>query len=112
MLAMFARASAKMIATFVVMVAFFLLCLLYFPGAIVSLQDFSQYLETEVRNPPIDDVSKSVYRMLVNDGTILGVLATIIARLFVEIVSWIGGSLWALRKGDEALPASDPYAEV
>ncbi len=103
---MFARASTKLLATFVVVIIMMILAFAFFPQAIVWMQDFIELLDERLRNPPMQEQAKVLYRTLVNENTMFGIIMTIIARMVVELIAWAGGSVWKSMKGDSGATAT------
>ena len=92
---MMSRASTKLFATFIMVIILMLLSFAFFPHAIVAMQDFVELLDAQLRNPPLkSEQAKVLYRTLVNENTMFGIIMTIIARMVVEIIAWAGGSIW------------------
>lgn len=107
---MFARASTKLLATFVVVIIMMVLAFAFFPQAIVWMQDFIEMLDERLRNPPIQEQAKVLYRTLVNENTMFGIIMTIIARMVVELIAWAGGSIWkAMGHGGDAPTTGNSY---
>ncbi|MEO0983087.1 MAG: hypothetical protein AAFX03_10595 [Pseudomonadota bacterium] len=92
MIGMMARASTKMVATFVVVIVFFLICFAFAPWIIRGLQDVAEWMDNYLRTPPLNEQALILYRTLVNENTLLGIITTVVARMIVEIVSWVGGT--------------------
>ena len=65
----------------------------FFPGALNTLTDFANYLEGYVRNPDLDEQGTFLFRTLVNENTIFGIITTLIARSVVELFAWIFGMM-------------------
>ncbi|MEL6473210.1 MAG: hypothetical protein AAFQ21_03940 [Pseudomonadota bacterium] len=93
-LGMFSRASAKLVATFITVILLMMLSFAVMPWAITGLQNFIETLDALTRDPPLNDQAKVLYRTLVNENTMFGIVMTIIARAIVETVAWIGGRLF------------------
>ncbi|MEM6899402.1 MAG: hypothetical protein AAF583_06500 [Pseudomonadota bacterium] len=91
LLTLFSKASAKLAATFVTVIVLMLAGFAFFPGAVNSLSDFTNYLEGFLRNPPLNEQATVLFRTLVNEQTIFGIIITMIARSFVEFVAWFFG---------------------
>lgn len=102
LLGVFTRASAKLAATFVVVILLMIIAFAVAPGWIVGLQDFVETLNEHLRNPPLNQQGKVLYRTLVNENTIFGILMTLIARAIVETVAFAGGSTWKAMRGSNA----------
>lgn len=93
LLKLFGKASAKLIATFIMVIVLMLLGFAFFPGALNALTDFANYLEGHVRNPNLDEQGTFLFRTLVNENTIFGILTTLIARSVVEFFALIFGMM-------------------
>ena len=100
LLGVFSRASAKLAATFVVVIILMILAFAVAPGAIVGLQDMVEDLNEMLRNPPLNQQATVLYRTLVNENTIFGILMTLIARAIVETCAFGGGRAWKAMRGD------------
>ncbi|MAK60144.1 MAG: hypothetical protein CMK09_04120 [Ponticaulis sp.] len=86
------RSSAKLVASFVLVIVMMVLAFAFMPEAIRSAQDHIEGINDMVRTPPLlDDQGLILYRTLVNENTIFGILMTLIARAIIEIVSWVFG---------------------
>lgn len=100
MLAVIAKTSAKSLATFLVWLLFFMICITLAPGIITKLQDAADAIEGAVRTPEFLDAQKLFVWRIVSDGNvIMGVFTTLIARSIVEIGAYICGSI--LSSGDD-----------
>lgn len=88
---LFGRASAKLIATFVMVIILILLGFAFFPSALNALNDFANTLEGMLRNPPLNEQATVLYRTLVNENTIFGIVMTMIARSVVELFALLFG---------------------
>jgi len=109
LLGLFGKASAKIIATFVMVIVLMLLGFAFFPGLLNQLSDFANYLESHVRNPNLDEQGTFLFRTLINENTIFGILSTIIARAVVELFAWIFGSLWKAMRGPSSPADAEGY---
>jgi len=108
-LGLFGKASAKIIATFVMVIVLMLLGFAFFPSALNQLSDFANYLESHVRNPNLDEQGTFLFRTLINENTIFGILTTIIARAVVEFFAWIFGAFWTSMRGPSSAANADGY---
>jgi hypothetical protein len=108
-LGLFGKASAKIIATFVMVIVLMLLGFMFFPGLLNQLSDLANYLEGHVRNPGLDEQGTFLFRTLINENTIFGMLATIIARAVVEFFAWIFGSIWTSMRGPKNVSNAEGY---
>lgn len=87
----FSKASAKLAATFVMVIILMLSGFAFFPSAVNSLSDFTNYLEGFLRNPPLNEQATVLFRTLVNEQTIFGIIITMISRSIVELIAWFFG---------------------
>ncbi|MEO0881520.1 MAG: hypothetical protein AAFY34_02195 [Pseudomonadota bacterium] len=87
----FSKASAKLAATFIMVIVLLLVGFAFFPGAVNGLSDFTNYLEGYLRNPPLNEQATVLFRTLVNEQTIFGIIMTMIARSIVEFTVWFFG---------------------
>ena len=85
LLGLFGKASAKLIATFIMVIVLMLLGFAFFPGMLNALSDFANYLESYVRNPTLDEQGTFLFRTLVNENTIFGIITTLIALSLIHI---------------------------
>ena len=108
-LGLFGKASAKIVATFVMVLVLMLLGFMFFPGVLNQLSDLANYLESHVRNPGLDEQGTFLFRTLINENTIFGMLATIIARAVVEFFAWIFGAFWKSLRGPSHPADADGY---
>ena len=93
LLKLFSKASAKLFATFIMVIVLMLLGFAFFPGALNALSDLANMLESQVRNPNLDEQGTFLFRTLVNENTIFGILTTLIARAVVEFFAWAFGAI-------------------
>lgn len=93
LLGLFGKASTKLVATFVMIIVLMLLGFAFFPSALNRLSDFANLLEGYVRNPDLDEQGTFLFRTLVNENTIFGILSTLIARSVVELFALIFGTV-------------------
>jgi len=105
------NASAKLVATFFMVIFLMLIGLVLFPHQLNQLNDFANWIANweAIRNPDIPEQGKFLFRTLVNESTIFGILTTLIARIFVEVIWWGSVRLWAMVNPPEEAPA--PKAE-
>ncbi len=94
LLKLFSKASAKLMATFIMVIVLMLLGFAFFPGMLNALSDLANTLEGYVRNPGLDEQGTFLFRTLVNENTIFGILSTLIARAVVEFFAWVFGGLF------------------
>lgn len=92
------NASAKLIATFFVVLGLMLLAFAFFPSAINELREaIQQFLLTDfMRDPPLSEQGELLFDMLINEASIFGIVMTLIARMIVEIIFWCSVRLWLL----------------
>lgn len=109
LLGLFSKASAKIIATFIMVIVLMLLGFAFFPSALNSLSDFANYLESHVRNPNLDEQGTFLFRTLINENTIFGIISTLIARALVEFFAWMFGSIWKAMRGPKTTSDADGY---
>lgn len=100
------NASAKIIATFFMVLFLIMLGILFFPSAYNGVNDFANWIANlnMVRNPDFGEQGVAVTRVFINESTIFGVVMTLIARMVVEIIFFGSGALWRMvnPKSDEA----------
>lgn len=92
----FGLVSTKIVLTFFMVIFLLLIGFAFFPDALNRLQDFTNWIEGQVRDPDIDERGKYLFRTLVNENTIFGIIMTLIARALIEFIFWICGILWRL----------------
>jgi len=109
LLGLFSKASAKIIATFVMVIVLMLLGFAFFPGVLNQLSDLANYLESHVRNPNLDEQGTFLFRTLINENTIFGIISTIIARAVVELFAWMFGSIWKAMRGPSTPADAEGY---
>lgn len=90
--------SAKILATFFMVLILMMLGVLFAPSAFNGVNDFANYLANldMIRNPNLGDQGIAVFRVFINEAAIFGILMTLIARIVVEIVWWGSAKLWRL----------------
>lgn len=100
------NASAKIIATFFMVLFLIMIGILFFPGAYNAVNDFANYLANleMVRNPNLGEQGVAVTRVFINEATIFGVLCTLIARAVVEVIFFLMALLWRLANGKPVDP--------
>lgn len=91
-------ASAKIIATFFMVLLLMMLGVLFVPGVFNGVNDFANYIANmeAIRNPNLGEQGVAVFRVFINEASIFGILMTLIARVFVEVIWWICGQLWRM----------------
>ncbi|MCR9269431.1 MAG: hypothetical protein ACX94B_15855 [Henriciella sp.] len=92
------NASAKILATFFMVMVLIMIGVLFVPSLFNGVNDFANYLANldMVRNPDIGEQGVAVTRVFINESSIFGIVMTLIARIFVEIIWWCSGQLWAM----------------
>jgi hypothetical protein len=92
------NASSKIIATFFMVMVLILIGVMFVPSLFNNVNDFANYLANLnwVRNPDFGDQGVAVTRVFINESSIFGIIMTLIARVFVEIIWWGSGQLWTL----------------
>jgi len=100
------NASAKIVATFFMVIVLMLAGLVLFPQQLNQLNDFANYIANQewIRNPDIPEQGKFLFRTLVNESTIFGILMTLIARAIVEILFFLIGLMWRVANGQPVDP--------
>ena len=105
----FTMVSTKIAATFFMVIFLMLLGFAYFPDLLNRLSDFTNWIEGQIRDPDMNDRGKFLFRTLVNENTIFGIIMTLIARAVIEFIFWIGGIMWRIAnpkpKEEPAAPA-------
>jgi hypothetical protein len=88
--------SAKILATFFMVLILMMLGVLFVPSAFNGVNDFANYLANMnmIRNPNLGDQGIAVFRVFINEASIFGILMTLIARTVVEIIWWLTAALW------------------
>ena len=66
----------------------------------------ANWIESMIRDPSMDDRGKFLFRTLVNENTIFGIIMTLIARALIEFIFWVSGMLWRLVNPPEPQPAN------
>ena len=92
------NASAKIMATFFMVLILMMLGVLFVPSAFNGVNDFANYLANleMIRNPNLGDQGTAVLRVFINEAAIFGILTTLIARVVVELIWWGSDKLWNL----------------
>ena len=100
------RSSTKLALSFVLVIVIMILCFAFAPGVIRSMQDWIEGINDMIRTPPIlTDQGLILYRTLVNESTIFGILMTLVSRGLIEIAAWAFGQGYkAARKSKTAKP--------
>jgi hypothetical protein len=107
------NASAKIVATFFMVIVLMLAGLVLFPQQLNQLNDFANYIANQewIRNPDIPEQGKFLFRTLVNESTIFGILMTLIARAIVEILFFLIGLMWRVANGQPVDPVEAAVQE-
>lgn len=102
------NASAKLVATFFMVIFLMLLGLVFFPTQLNQLNDFANYVANWewIRNPDIPEQGKFLFRTLVNESTVFGILTTLIARAVVEVLFYTLGVMWRIANREDDSQAS------
>lgn len=97
------NASAKLIATFFMVLALMLLAFAFFPGVINGLREaIQEFLLTDfMRDPPLNEQGELLFDMLINEASIFGIVMTLFARMLVEILFWGLVRLWRIANPEE-----------
>ena len=102
----FTLVSSKIIATFFMVIFLMLLGFAFFPEQLNRMSDLTNWIESMIRDPSMDDRGKFLFRTLVNENTIFGIIMTLIARALIEFIFWVSGMLWRLVNPPEPQPAN------
>lgn len=92
------NASAKIVATFFMVLFLIMMGILFMPGAYNGVNDLANYIANLdwVRNPDFGEQGVAVTRVFINEASIFGILMTLIARMVVEVI-WFGCvQLWRM----------------
>ncbi len=87
------RVSTKLVATAFLSIALIILGFLFVPNLLSSVYDFADLVEKwlpTAQDLEMKDLPGALYRQVVNDTMIFGVLLTLIARIIVELVWGLG----------------------
>lgn len=101
------RVSSKLVATAFLSIGLIIFGFLFFPNVLSAVYDFADIVEQwlpTAKELELKDLGGALYRQTVNDTMIFGVLLTLIARIFVEML-W---ALFALIFG-RSNKADEPY---
>ncbi len=112
LLAGFTLVSSKIVLTFFMVIFLMLLGFAFFPDLLNRMSDFTNYIEGMIRDPDMDDRGKFLFRTLVNENTIFGIIMTLIARAVIEFLFWICGMLWRLVNPEEEAKPETPVEPV
>lgn len=112
----FGLVTSKIIATFFMVIFLMLLGFAFFPDLLNRMADFTNWIEGQIRDPNMDDRGKFLFRTLVNENTIFGIIMTLIARAVIEFLFWIFGVMWRAVNPPEETPkpsaASGPRSDA
>ncbi|MEE2878313.1 MAG: hypothetical protein VX593_04845 [Pseudomonadota bacterium] len=111
----FSLVTSKIVATFFMVIFLMLLGFAFFPDQLNRLSDFTNWIEGQIRDPNMDERGKFLFRTLVNENTIFGIIMTLIARAVIEFIFWISALLWRLVNPPEektAEPAPEPVRDA
>ncbi|MEM9841775.1 MAG: hypothetical protein AAF767_03960 [Pseudomonadota bacterium] len=101
------NASAKIVATFFMVLVLIMLGVLFAPNLFNTVNDFANYLANLdwVRNPAFGDQGVAVTRVFINESSIFGIIMTLLARIIVELIWWSCGQLWRMVNPPDQAPA-------
>lgn len=87
--------------SFVLVIAIMVLAFAFFPEGIRGMQDWIEGLNDHLRTPPIlDDQGLILYRTLVNENTIFGIIMTLVSRAIIEVFAWGFGAIFGMHGKD------------
>lgn len=93
------RSSSKLVISFVLVIVIMVLGFAFVPEWVRGLQDQIEWMNDFIRTPPLlDDQGLILYRTLVNENTIFGIVMTIFARAIIELVAWFFGTAMGFGK--------------
>lgn len=87
------RVSTKLVVTAFLSIALIILGFLFAPNILSSVYDFADVVEKwlpTAQDLELTDLAGALYRQVVNDTMIFGVLLTLIARIIVELLWGLG----------------------
>ena len=103
----FTLVSSKIVATFFMVIFLMLLGFAFFPDLLNRLSDFCNWIEGQIRDPDMDERGKFLFRTLVNENTIFGIIMTLISRALIEFLFWITAVMWrAVNPPEEGNPGT------
>lgn len=83
--------------SFVLVIAIMVLAFAFFPEGIRGMQDWIEGLNDHLRTPPLlDDQGLILYRTLVNENTIFGIIMTLVSRAIIEVFAWGFGAIFGM----------------
>ncbi|MBR9834329.1 MAG: hypothetical protein GYB42_03885 [Alphaproteobacteria bacterium] len=102
------NASAKLVATFFMVIVLILVAFATMPEAINALKEGIQHflLTDFMRDPPLNAQGEMLFDMLITDAAVFGIIMTLTARMLVELIWYGSGVLWRLVNPPEDAPAS------
>ena len=115
MLGMIFKAGGKILATFFVAIAIFLLDMIFTDAwFLLQVQGWAKYIEGYVADPGAlsGGTEKFVWNELFSHSAIMGILITLIARAVVEIGAWAGGALWAGFRAESEVDEAEAAAGI
>lgn len=101
------RVSSKLVATAFLSIGLIILGFLFAPNLLSAIYDFADMVEAWLPTASelnLRDLSGALYRQVVNDTMVFGVLMTLVARIIVELI-W---GLFALLLGKRSNPDGTP----
>jgi len=106
------NASAKLIATFFMVIILILVAFATMPEVINNLKESIQlFLLTDfMRNPPVNAQGEMLFDLLITDAAVFGIIMTLIARLIVELLFFGFGALWNMVNPKEDAGDAKPGA--
>lgn len=111
----FSLVTSKIVATFFMVIFLMLIGFAFFPDLLNSMSDFTNWVEGWVRDPDLDERGKFLFRTLVNENTIFGIIMTLIARAVIEFLFWAFAALWRLVNPEEPkqdTPVTPPVSDA
>ncbi|WP_084397318.1 hypothetical protein [Henriciella aquimarina] len=103
----FTLVSSKIVATFFMVIILMLLGFAFFPDLLNRMSDFTNWIEGQIRDPNMDERGKFLFRTLVNENTIFGIIMTLIARAVIEFLFWVTALMWRLANPPEDKPGKE-----
>lgn len=96
------RVSTKLVATATLSIGLIIVGFLFAPNVLSAVYDFADLIEEwlpTAKDINLDGLGGALYRQVVNDTMVFGVLMTLIARIFVELI-WGAAALAFGRRSD------------
>ena len=103
------RVSTKLVVTAFLSIALIIFGFLFAPNLLSAVYDFADVVEKwlpTAQQLELADLAGALYRQVVNDTMIFGVLLTLIARVIVEIVWGLGALAFGGQAKGDLTPAS------